>query len=579
MGEKTQHVADYKKKEVAELVKLMVESPVIAAVNMDGLPAPPLQKMRSQLRDKMTLIMNKRRIFNIAIGQAKDKRKGIEELSAYLKGMPALIFTQDNPFSLFKVLKKSKSPAPAKAGQEAPFDIVVPKGPTPFAPGPVIGELGAAGISATVEDGKVVIKEDSVAVKEGETVDQATAEILSRLSVHPMEVGLNITAVLEDGQIFTPKVLDIDEDKFLADLSGAAAMAFNLACEAAYPVKENIELLIGKAFKGAKAVAIEGDILSPDVMDELLGKAERGAQGVKSAGKIEVGAKVAEEKKEEASEEPKEEPKEEEKKEDASEEKKEEPKVEEKKEEPKEEPAPAEEKKEEAPAEEKKEEPKVEEAKEEPAPEPEEPNEEEKKEEPAPEPEAPKEEEKVEEAKEEPTPEPEAPAEPEEPKEEPKVEEKVEEEVKEEPEAPKEEKPAAQKIEDFPTSESKDSEATEDKVADMVEKTQNFNKGDRPSADDLLGDVDSAEPEEPKEPEAPKEEEKVEEPAPAEPTEPEAPKEEPVEEVKEASEPSPTEELEAKKAEKEKELAKEKEKHDEAERLAADLVKKGTLRK
>ena len=531
MGEKTQHVADYKKKEVAELVKLMVESPVIAAVNMDGLPAPPLQKMRSQLRDKMTLIMNKRRIFNIAIGQAKDKRKGIEELSEYLKGMPALIFTQDNPFSLYKVLKKSKSPAPAKAGQEAPFDIVVPRGPTPFAPGPVIGELGAAGISATVEDGKVVIKEDSVAVKEGETVDQATAEILSRLNVHPMEVGLNITAVLEDGQIFTPKVLDIDEDKFLADLSGAAAMAFNLACEAAYPVKENIELLLGKAFRGAKAVAIEGDILSPDVMDELLGKAERGAQGVKTAGGIEVGAKAAEAPAEEKKEEAKEEEK-------PAEEKQEEPKAEEKKEEaPKEEPkaeepAPAEEKKEEAPAPEPeapKEEPKEEPKKEAPA-EPEEP-----KEEPAPEPEAPKEEEKVE----EPTPEPEAPKE--------------------------EEKPAA----------------TEDKVADMVEKTQSFNKGDRPSADDLLSDVDSAEPEEPKEeaveepapePEAPKEEEKVEEPKEEPVPEPEAPKEE-------ASEPSPLADLAAKKAEKEKEAAKEKEKHDEAERLAADLVKKGTLRK
>ncbi|MDA1197188.1 MAG: 50S ribosomal protein L10 [Nanoarchaeota archaeon] len=317
MGNKTSHVSDIKKKEVAELVTLMLESPVIAAVNMDGLPAPPLQKMRSQLRDKITLVMNKRRLMNVAISQAKGKRKGIEELSAYLKGMPALIFTEDNPFSLFKVLKKSKTPAPAKAGQEAPFDIIVPKGPTPFAPGPVIAELGQAGISATVEDGKVVIKQDSVAVKAGEIVNQKSAELLSRLGVHPMEIGLNITAVLEDGQIYTSQVLDIDEDKFMADLSNASSWALNLACEAAYPVKETIEILIGKAFSGAKAVALEGNILSPDVIDELIGKAERGAQGVKSAGSIEVGAaKPAEEKKEEA-------PKDQEK----AEEKKEEPEI------------------------------------------------------------------------------------------------------------------------------------------------------------------------------------------------------------------------------------------------------------
>jgi len=66
--------------------------------------------------------------------------------------MPALLFTKENPFKLYNKLQKSKSSAPAKAGQTAPSEIVVPKGPTPFAPGPIIGELGALGIKTAVEN-------------------------------------------------------------------------------------------------------------------------------------------------------------------------------------------------------------------------------------------------------------------------------------------------------------------------------------------------------------------------------------------------------------------------------------------
>jgi large subunit ribosomal protein L10 len=42
---------------------------------------------------------------------------------------------------LYKILQKSKSSAPAKAGQTAPNDIYVKAGKTSFAPGPIIGEL------------------------------------------------------------------------------------------------------------------------------------------------------------------------------------------------------------------------------------------------------------------------------------------------------------------------------------------------------------------------------------------------------------------------------------------------------
>ena len=118
------HVAEYKKKIVKELTDLINSYSVVGVVDMENLPTAQLQKMREQLRDKVAIRMTKRRFMNIALEKLKDSKKGIEEMKNYLTGMPALLFTKDEPFKLAKTLKKSMSTAPAKPGQVAPKDII-----------------------------------------------------------------------------------------------------------------------------------------------------------------------------------------------------------------------------------------------------------------------------------------------------------------------------------------------------------------------------------------------------------------------------------------------------------------------
>jgi len=344
------HVSDAKKKIVKEIVDLISRHNIIGAVDMENLPAPQLQKMREQLRDKLTIFMTKRRIMKIAIEKAKEKKQGIEQLMPHLTGMPALIFTNENPFKLYKTLKQSKSQAPAKAGQTSPKDITIPAGPTSFMPGPIIGELGALGIKCGVEGGKVAVKEDSVVVREGEVIKPKVAELLLRFNIQPMEVGLNVTATYENGVIFGKDVLDIDEEKFNADLRSAISGAFNLAIYTGYPTKDTIEPLLAKAFREAKALGLSQNIIDDKIIGDLLAKAERGMLGLKSTANIETAAKPAEAPKpEEKAVEVKPATEIEEKKEMPLEEKKEMP-IEEKKE------TPPVEKKEEKPIEEKKEE-------------------------------------------------------------------------------------------------------------------------------------------------------------------------------------------------------------------------------
>lgn len=281
------HVADYKREIVNNLVNLITEYPIIGVVNMENLPAPQLQNMRAQLRGKFLITMTKRRLIKLAFEQTKPNKIGIEKLESCLGGMPALIFTKENPFKLSRTLQKSKSPSPAKAGQTAPRDIVVNKGATSFAPGPIIGELAIAGIKAGVEAGKVAIKEDTLVVKSGEKIKPKVAEILTRLGIHPMEVGLDLVAVLENGVLYGRDVLSIDESEYKKRLSNASRWAFSLANYISYPTKETIRLLIGNAYNDAKSLGVAQNIFDKEIINILLGKAEQQMESLKLAANIE----------------------------------------------------------------------------------------------------------------------------------------------------------------------------------------------------------------------------------------------------------------------------------------------------
>lgn len=295
-------VAESKKKIVKEFEDLIMEYPIVGAVNMENLPTKQLQNLRAQLRETVVLRMTKRRLMRIAIEDVKDKKKGIEQIEPYLKGMPALLFTRENPFKLFKKLQKNKSKAPAKAGQVAPNDIVVPAGPTSFAPGPIISELAGVGIKTGVEGGKVAVKEDTIVAKEGETITPELAGILTRLGIEPMEIGLEVVATLEDGTIYTKDILAVDETEYINNITQAASWAFNLAVEANYPTKDTVTLMITRASRDSKAVALEGAIATKDLIDELLGRAENQAASLKNECRYEEKIAAKEEKQEEPAE-------------------------------------------------------------------------------------------------------------------------------------------------------------------------------------------------------------------------------------------------------------------------------------
>lgn len=277
------HVSESKKKEVKYFADMLKRSSVVGVVNICNLPAPQFQQLRAALRDKVTLRVGKRRLMKLALEKVKSEKPEMVELESHLDGiMPALLFSDENPFMLARLINQNKSTAPAKAGQQAPNDIWVKAGPTPFSPGPIIGQLGMLRIKSQIEGGKVHISEDSLVVPEGEVISADAASILSRMGVEPMEIGLDLRVVYEKGEILTKNVLFIDEEECRNNFATAASWAFNLAFNAGYPTGATVPVLLATAHSDARALALSQDILTSDTAVMLLSKAARQGSALKA---------------------------------------------------------------------------------------------------------------------------------------------------------------------------------------------------------------------------------------------------------------------------------------------------------
>jgi len=275
----TRHLPAWKKTEVEEIKKNTAKYTLVGLVDMYGIPAAQVQQIRRNLRGKAVIKVMRNTLIEHALKEMGGKVSG---LSKFISGHSAMIFSNDNPFRLFKQLEKTKTRMAAKAGETAPEDIVVEKGPTSFKPGPIVGELQQAGIPAAIEGGKVKIRETKTIVKKGAVISAKVADVMIKLGIKPMDVGLALQAAFYDGDVYEPSVLAIDETSILAQVRLAAAQAFNLSVHAAIPTKETIAPILTKAVREARSLAVEAAIYEKDVVDAIIGKAQKESIALKS---------------------------------------------------------------------------------------------------------------------------------------------------------------------------------------------------------------------------------------------------------------------------------------------------------
>ncbi len=268
----THHLPRWKKEEVEEIKRGIEEHTLVGVVDMYGIPASQVQHIRRNLRGTARVKMARNTLIEHALNELGGS---VATLNDHAEGQSALIFTNENPFKLFKLLEQTKTKMAAKPGETAPEDIVIPKGPTSFKPGPIVGELQQVGIPAAIEGGKVKIRETKTVVKKGEVINKKVADALVKLGVKPMDVGLILQAAFYRETIFTPDLLAIDEEAYASNIVLAAQQAFNLSVNAVIPTPLTVGAIIGKAVREARNVGVEASIYEKDIVDLIIGRAQR----------------------------------------------------------------------------------------------------------------------------------------------------------------------------------------------------------------------------------------------------------------------------------------------------------------
>jgi large subunit ribosomal protein L10 len=277
-------VMSWKKDTVGDLHALLTSGETIAVIDIHGVPASAMFGMRASLRDQMQIQVAKKRLMKLAWERAGFNPEDLETLydSAV---QPALVSSSAlNSFEMFTELKKTEAGRAAKAGDIAPFQIVVEKQDTGMPPGPIVGDLNSVGIPAKIMGGTVQIQKRTVVLEEGEVFEGDLGMMLSKIGINPMVTGLRLCGTLEGGTLFEPATLDIDYEQFEQDLIGMAAGAFNLACNITWFTPTTMPTLLSKASGEALAVALEAAIATAKTMPHLVARAHASALGV--AGKL-----------------------------------------------------------------------------------------------------------------------------------------------------------------------------------------------------------------------------------------------------------------------------------------------------
>ena len=255
------------------LTDLLSQDGVVGIIDVEGVPATAMLGMRDTLRSQMVMTMAKKTLVRRAW-----KKAGLseEELDVLFDGVtiPMLVQTDSlNAFQLFAELEKTKTGRAAKAGDIAPNDIIIEEGPTEFPPGPIVGEFNSVGIPAKIDKGKVAIQKTVTAVEKGQPISADLGLMLAKLEINPIEIGLILSGVVEDGTVMAAGDLDLDLDGFTANVKSATSGAFNLACNIGWFTEQTVPVLLSKAAGEAMAVAIEAGIHNEETMPVLISRA------------------------------------------------------------------------------------------------------------------------------------------------------------------------------------------------------------------------------------------------------------------------------------------------------------------
>jgi large subunit ribosomal protein L10 len=263
-----------KSEKVEEIKSLLTKYRILGIASLHKVRASQLQEIRKKIEELAYLKVYKNTLVERALREFSNKQN-LEKLKEHMQGSNIYVFTNYNPFKLALIFERSKVKVPAKAGDVATEDIIVPAGNTGLPPGPIISQLNAVGIPTRIESGSVWVSKDTVVARKGEVINESLAAVLSKLGIKPIELGLLIKAIydVDAGIVLSENDLKINFDEYKKSIELAYTQAIYLALNAAYPTSETIVPLLQRALIEARNLALNSEAPLPEVLPDLILKA------------------------------------------------------------------------------------------------------------------------------------------------------------------------------------------------------------------------------------------------------------------------------------------------------------------
>lgn len=268
-----------------ELQELPKTYNVIALSKMNKVRATQLMTLRKKFHGQIIIKIIKNKVAQRAF-EKLNNISGIEDLSKELEGQCALMFTNLSPFKLNLIFSENKVFLPAKGGDIAPKDIIVPAGNTGIPPGPVLSEFKEAKVQTKIDQGSIAVTKDTIVAKSGEVISQKLASLISKLDIKPIEAGVLVSYAISEGLQFREKDLQLDVQEYVKELQQSYTSALNLAIESVYFTPETVPSLLSLAYQKSLNVASKAGYVSKETAEIILNAAQTNAHSLSVALKM-----------------------------------------------------------------------------------------------------------------------------------------------------------------------------------------------------------------------------------------------------------------------------------------------------
>jgi len=241
-----------------KLKELLNKYPSIFLVNVDNVGSNQMHQIRVALRGKGVVLMGKNTMVRRALRSILAEYPQFERLVPHVKGNIGFVFTAGDLKEIREIIVANKVAAPARAGAFAPKDVTVPAGNTGMEPGKT-SFFQALQIPTKIARGTIEIVADIKVVVAGTRVGTSEATLLNMLNISPFTYGMSVVQIFDNGNAFSPSVLDVDEseliDRFMSGIKTIAALSLALK----YPTLVSVSHSLVNAYKNLLAVSLATD--------------------------------------------------------------------------------------------------------------------------------------------------------------------------------------------------------------------------------------------------------------------------------------------------------------------------------